>query len=280
MIKKIARERTNSLKRPFCLPVDAPSSEILKPWRKLKSMWLHAPNLQSNHGFSTRTGGSSTGNFAGLNLSERVGDDPKCVLENRGHALSALGLSLNSVARLNQIHSSTVVEAVPGVVLEGDALVTSQNNIALVIETADCYPVLLEDRANGVIGAAHCGWRGSVAKILEHTLRQMLGLGAKLEHIRAAIGPGICFEHYSVGPEVREQFLNAGFPDNILEPSQTLWKLDLSAANAWLLEACGVPKNQIWRSGACSTDPEFFSYRRDAGKTGRMWSVIANQVKP
>ncbi len=243
-------------------------------------MWLLSPNLSSIHGFSTRTGGSSTGDFAGLNLSERVGDQHDLVLENRLHALSELGLNLESVARLKQIHSSKVVQAVPGTVLEGDALVSNQAKIALVIETADCYPVLLEDCVNGVIGAAHCGWRGSAGKILENTISKMLELGAKLEHLKAAIGPGICHNHYSVGLEVREQFLNQRFPENIFEPSDTLWKLDLSAANAWLLEACGVPKNQIWQSSACSTDPEFFSYRRDAGKTGRMWSIIANQVNP
>ncbi len=242
-------------------------------------MWLFAPNLKSNHGFSTRIGGSSHGEYEGLNLSERVGDDPDRVIKNRQHALNALGLSLESLARLNQIHSSNVVRAIPGVILEGDALVSSNDNITLVIETADCYPVLLEDSVNGVIGAAHCGWRGTVGKILENTVQQMLALGANLEHVRAAIGPGICHEHYAVGLEVRKQFLSRGFPANILEQQGQLWKLDLSAANAWLLEACGVPKNQIWQSSACSTDPEFFSYRRDAGKTGRMWSIIANRVK-
>lgn len=243
-------------------------------------MWLSAPNLSNIHGFSTRTGGSSTGDFAGLNLSERVGDQHDLVLENRLHALSELGLNLESVARLNQIHSSKVVQAVPGTVMEGDALITAKTNVVLVIETADCYPVLLEDAVNGVIGAAHCGWRGTAAKILENTISKMLELGAKLEHLKAAVGPGVCVKHYSVGLEVREQFLNAGFPQTIFEPSDTLWKLNLSAANAWLLETCGVPKNQIWQSSACSTDPEFFSYRRDAGKTGRMWSIIANRVKP
>jgi polyphenol oxidase len=257
----------------------ASRQEIWIVWRKLGIMWLNAPNLQSNHGFSTRTGGSSTGNYEGLNLSERVGDDPNQVLENRVRALNALGLGLESVARLNQIHSSIVVKAIPGLVLEGDALITNNAKVALVIETADCYPVLLEDRINGVIGAAHCGWRGTVGKILENTLRKMLKLGAKLEHVRAAIGPGICFEHYAVGLEVQEQFLNAGFPASIFEAQDQLWKLNLSAANAWLLESCGMPKNQIWQSKACSTDPDFFSYRRDAGKTGRMWSIIANQVK-
>jgi polyphenol oxidase len=256
-----------------------PTREIFKVWRRLDFMWLFAPNLKSNHGFSTRTEGSSLGEYKGLNLSERVGDDQNHVLENRQQALSALGLKPESLARLNQIHSSQVVQAIPGVVTEGDALVTSQTNIALVIETADCYPVLLEDRVAGVIGAAHCGWRGSVGKILENTLEQMLRLGANLEHVHAAIGPGICLNHYAVGLEVKDQFLSAGFPISILEPSDQLWKLNLSAANAWLLENCGVPKNQIWQSSACSTDPEFFSYRRDAGKTGRMWSILANQVK-
>jgi polyphenol oxidase len=217
------------------------------------------------------------GDYAGLNLSERVGDDPNQVQMNRVIALNALDLKLEHLARLHQVHSSIVVNAIPGAVLEGDALITSQANVALVIETADCYPVLLEDRVAGVIGAAHCGWRGTVGKILENTVTKMLELGATLEHLRAAIGPGICHDHYSVGLEVREQFLNAGFPESILEPSDTLWKLDLSAANAWLLEQYDVPKDQIWRSKACSTDAEFFSYRRDAGKTGRMWSLIANQ---
>jgi YfiH family protein len=243
-------------------------------------MWLFAPNITSTHGFSMRSGGSSLGDFAGLNLSERVGDDPDTVLENRQVALSKLGLKLEQVARLHQIHSSQVVQALPGMVLEGDALVTAEPNLALVIETADCYPVLLEDRIAGVIGAAHCGWRGSVGKILTNTLNQMLGLGAKLEHVRAAIGPGICGKHYTVGIELCDQFLSAGFPESILEQQDHAWKLDLNAANAWLLETCGLSKNQIWRSSACSTDAEFFSYRRDAGKTGRMWSIIANQEKP
>lgn len=247
---------------------------------KLSRMWLFSPNITSIHGFSIRSGGSSLGDFAGLNLSERVGDDSGAVLENRHVALRDLNLKFEQVARLNQIHSSKVVQAVPGKVLEGDALVTAEPNLALVIETADCYPVLLEDRVAGVVGAAHCGWRGSVGKILANTLNQMLGLGAKLEHIRAAIGPGICGNHYTVGIEVRDQFLSAGFPESILEHQDQVWKLDLSAVNAWLLENCGVAKSQIWRSSACSTDAEFFSYRRDAGKTGRMWSVIANQEKP
>ncbi len=240
-------------------------------------MWLFAPNLSSTHGFSTRIGGVSQGDYAGLNLSERVGDDPNRVLENRISALKALGLNVDQVARLHQVHSSIVVNAVPGMVLEGDALVTNQKNLALVIESADCYPVLLEDRVAGVIGAAHCGWRGSVGKILESTIAKMLELGARLEHLRAAIGPGICHNHYNVGPEVREQFISAGFPASILEAHNQTWKLDLSAANAWLLEGCGIPPNQIWQSRACSTDAEFFSYRRDNGKTGRMWSLIANQ---
>ena len=246
---------------------------------KLSRMWLFAPNIISIHGFSKRTGGSSLGDFAGLNLSERVGDNPDTVLENRRVALSSLGLKLEQVARLQQIHSSLVVQAVPGMVLEADALVTKQPGVALVIETADCYPVLLEDRTAGVIGAAHCGWRGTVGKILENTLDQMLELGAKLSHIRAAVGPGICGQHYVVGLEVRDQFLKANFPETILEGQDQHWKLDLSAANAWLLEACGVSRDHIWRSEACSTDTEFFSYRRDAGKTGRMWSIIANQEK-
>ena len=240
-------------------------------------VWLTAPNLSSRHGFSTREGGVSTGPFSGLNLSENVGDDTAAVLENRRVALEALGVP--RVARLRQVHSADVVRAAPGEVLTGDALVTGEAGVGLVIETADCYPVLLEDAEAGVIGAAHAGWRGTVAGVVGNALGAMVALGARPERVRAAIGPGICGERYAVGAEVLDAFRDAGFPDAVrLDPPAeggAAGRVDLGLANAWLLERAGVPRASIWRAGACSTDARFFSYRRDAGRTGRMWAVIA-----
>lgn len=246
-------------------------------------VWLFAPNLRSVHGFSTRLGGESRGEFAGLNLSLRVGDDEAAVLENRRVALSALGLEPGRVARLRQVHSARVVRAVPGEAGEGDGLVSGEPGLALAIETADCYPVLLEDAQAGVVGAAHAGWRGTAAGVVASTLREMVALGADPSRVRAAVGPGICGECYEVGPEVREVFEAAGFPSSVWLPSQkvdsgpgTRWRVDLGRANAWLLASVGVPEANIWRSGACNSGPDFFSFRRDGGRTGRMWAVIAS----
>lgn len=268
-------------------------------------MWLRAPNLRFTHGFSSRDGGVSQGAYAGLNLSGNVGDEVLSVVENRRLALLSLGLAGVRLARLRQVHSSNVVTAQPDALLEADALVSKEPNLALVIETADCYPILLEDADAGVIGAAHAGWRGTVSGVALNALRAMLELGARADRVRVAIGPGIGGARYEVGPEVRERFLDAGFPHSIWAESKIpalaaasrvpqgailsnvranqetesetglSWQVDLGLANAWLLEAAGIPRKSIWRSGLCSTDERFFSYRRDHGQTGRMWAVIA-----
>jgi YfiH family protein len=250
-------------------------------------MWLHAPNLRATHGFSDRRGGVSAAPFAALNLSANVNDDPAAVAHNRALALEALGLSGVRLARLRQVHSSEVVtvtcDSDPEHLPMADALVTKMRDVALVIETADCYPVLLEDSDAGVIGAAHCGWRGTAGRILERALEAMLALGARPERVQAAIGPGICGAQYAVGAEVPERFATAGFPrDAFLEATGDSSRSDtkqffvnLERANRWLLTRNGVPEANIYSLGRCSTEEDFFSYRRDQGRTGRMWSVIA-----
>jgi polyphenol oxidase len=233
-------------------------------------MWLTAPNLVSTHGFSTRNS---------RNLSVRVGDDPQTVLEHRKRALEALGLVPERTMLVKQIHSGDVLHVIPEMLedsgsLEADAMVSS-DSLALAIETADCYPVLLEDRVAGVIGAAHAGWRGTVTGIARNTLEAMIELGADPTRVRAAVGPGICAQNYEVSPDLRDRFLEANFPEHIWTQVNQNWHVDLAEANRWLLEHSGVPRDSIWVSGACSTEDQFFSYRRDAGVTGRMWAVIA-----
>jgi polyphenol oxidase len=235
-------------------------------------MWLTAPNLRS-HGFSTCNGPQFSNN-----LSLRVGDDPETVLETRQRALEILGLVPERTMVLKQIHSADVLRITPESLrqsgnLEADAMV-STDSLALAIETADCYPLLFEDRTAGVIAAAHAGWRGTVACIARNTLLAMVELGANPARVQVAIGPGICAANYEVSSDLRERFLEAQFPDHIWT-QRTNWHVDLAEANRWLLEHSGVPRDSIWVSGACSTEKHFFSYRRDAGITGRMWAVIA-----
>ena len=250
-------------------------------------MWHSAPNIASKHGFSDRVGGVSLGAYAQLNLSSNVGDQFESVEENRSLALNALGLSGLRLARLRQVHSSEVVTLTRDSDLThlpmADALVTKLRGVVLVIESADCYPVLLEDRQAGVIGAAHCGWRGTASKLLERVLEEMQEAGAALERIQAAVGPGICAANYVVGADVLVRFAQTGFPQQTYMNSSgglsrsgiEQYCVDLSAANRWLLEGGGVMPEQIWTMDRCSTESDFFSHRRDHGTTGRMWSVIA-----
>lgn len=234
-------------------------------------MFLRSPTLPLPHAFTTRAGGVSAGAYAGLNLDDRE-DDPALVAENRRRVAEALGFAPSRVARLNQIHGTDVREARPGV-QDGDALVSTEPGLLLAIGTADCYPILLADEAAGVVGAAHAGWRGTLGRIAARTVEAMVERGATPANIRAAVGPGICGERYVVGADVARQFQEAGLGDFVLEQPGGP-HLDLAGANRAVLVSAGLNPEHLWVSGRCSTEGDFYSYRRDAGRTGRMWAVI------
>lgn len=164
-----------------------------------------------NHGFFTRQGGVSTGIFKSLNCSFRDEDARENVLKNRSLAMEALGLQDKTLLTLKQVHSADVVTVKDAWAFdtapEADAMVTTDAQFVLGVQTADCVPLLLADRAAGVIGAAHGGWRGVLKGVVENTLDAMVSMGAQLENIMAAIGPCIGQDSYEVGPEVREAFL-------------------------------------------------------------------------
>ena len=230
---------------------------------------LSCPLFRLRHAFFTRHGGVSKPPFDSLNFGG-LEDEPEKIEENRRRGLLHLGIDPSSVARLRQVHGTQVCDARPGV-QEGDALCTDRPGLALAVATADCYPLLFEDAEAGVIGAAHAGWRGTLGRIAEATVEAMVQRGARRERILAAIGPGICGENYEVGEELISAFRDAGFPEACFLGR----RLDLAAANAFVLRESGLSATRIWTSGRCSTEGDFFSHRRDRGLTGRMWSVIA-----
>lgn len=239
-------------------------------------MLLRAPHLTAPHAFSTRVGGVSSGVYAGLNLDDRE-DDPRAVARNRELLAGALGVPA-SFARLTQVHGTEVVTVTQAGLWTADALVTATPGVPLAIGTADCYPLLLQDERAGVVGAAHAGWKGTLGRIGEKTVQAMVALGARPAEIRAAVGPGICGERYEVGPDVARQFREAGLGDFVLDSvgvdGTSRVHLDLAGANRAVLLQAGVPEASVWLSGRCSTEEDFYSYRRDAGRTGRMWAVI------
>lgn len=232
-------------------------------------MWLKSANINCTHGFSTRSGGISKIPFDSLNLGGSE-DEPSNILKNRKSALANLNLSIDNLSYLKQIHSSKVCFAKIGQ-QEGDALVTDQKNLVLAVSIADCYPLLFHDKINNVIGAAHAGWRGTVNYIAQNTINEMLKLGAEEKNIQVAIGQGICQGNFEVGNEVIEQFANAGFPSSCWKEN----KIDLIACNKFVLLQNKIPEQNIWTMNRCTFESDFFSYRQDKGKTGRMWAVIA-----
>ncbi|MDE2240519.1 MAG: laccase domain-containing protein, partial [Rhodospirillales bacterium] len=164
-------------------------------------------SLPVRHGFFTRRGGVSSGYYSNLNCSFST-DDPTYVRENRTRALRALNVAPHSLLGLKQVHGKDVITVTaPWAEGEGpaaDALVTRLPGLALSIITADCAPVLFFGD-NGAVGAAHAGWRGALAGVLEETAQALRLLGAT--KISAAIGPCIHQASYEVGQDLRNAIL-------------------------------------------------------------------------
>ena len=171
-----------------------------------------------------------------------------------------------------QTHSDHVLFVrEPGRPEDTDAVVTDRPGLCLCVKTADCIPVLLYDTRRHVVAAAHAGWRGTVARIVEKTLDAMRPDSPGDVH--AIIGPGISCSQFEVGDEVYEAFRTAGFPMELIAERQERWHIDLWQANRWLLEECGV--SDIFVEGTCTrTSPDFYSARRETIRTGRNYNGI------
>ncbi len=218
---------------------------------------------------TTRSGGISLPPYDSFNLAEHVGDEPGAVAKNRQRLLSQLGCK---TAWLEQVHGIAVVEADPTRVAVADASWTGQTNLACTVMTADCLPVLFCDRAGTRVAAAHAGWRGLAAGVLEATLAAM---ALPPEDVLVWLGPAIGPEHFEVGPEVHAAFvsLHAEAVQAFL-PSANPGKYlaDLYQLARIRLAASGV--SAVYGGGLCTySDPRFYSYRR-AVQTGRFASLI------
>jgi hypothetical protein len=165
------------------------------------------------HGFFTREGGVSGGVYAGLNGGLGSRDDPAAVRENRRRMAERLGVVPENLLSVHQTHSPDAVVATgpwPGPARpKADAMVTTNEGLALGITTADCAPILFADARARVIGAAHAGWKGALTGILESTIDAMEKLGAERGGMVAAIGPLIRQPSYEVGSEFVERFIEA-----------------------------------------------------------------------
>ncbi|HKF04693.1 MAG TPA: peptidoglycan editing factor PgeF [Candidatus Sulfotelmatobacter sp.] len=293
----------------------------IKTIRKSKLNILRAKQLKEVpwlvHGFSTRTGGFSRPYRKGdLNLGFTKDDSRAAVELNRAAFLRTLGAVSATrcgsakatkfwpLITLRQVHSDIIrcVDSIPDELLAGDGLITALPEVLLAIQTADCLPIVIVDPKHRAVGVFHAGWRGTVKRIVEKGVGEMVRcFGSRPKDMKAAIGPGIQGCCYEVGEEVRTKFesqfsygaslfrevkesdpvrekypllfLTARAPGHSELPKRIF--LDLVEANRQQLIAAGVLKKNIETSSLCTNcHPEtLFSYRAEKGKTGRMMAV-------
>lgn len=254
-----------------------------------------------------RTGGVSRVPWASLNLGHWVDDVPESVAENERRLESAL--ACRGLARLRLEHGDRILAvSAPGLYGPADALATLDDDLALSLTVADCYPVALWAKVTPGAAArvlAHCGWRGTAAGLLRGALAWFGRLGIDPLEVRAWIGPGIGACCYPVGSEVAAHFPEAMVPgphaagarhgsdhvadhaashvadrtadrtaDHPADPAAS--HLDLGHAIAHRLQAAGMTQDSIQRSGECTSCEmgRFFSHRRDGYPTGRMAAVF------
>lgn len=246
--------------------------------------FVAAPTLRDvPHGFFGRQGGVSSGDLASLNCGLGSGDDPALIAENRHRAAHAVlpGAALTGVYQVHGNRCVIVDESTDlGVRPEADALATRTPGILLGVLAADCVPVLFADVQAGVVGAAHSGWKGSLAGISEATLDAMESLGANRANIAAAVGPCIGRASYEVDNGFLERFLSedpanerffaAGRPGHAM--------FDIAAYVAARLAAAGVARIAITGQDTYAEEADYFSYRRachrEENSYGRQISVI------
>ena len=219
------------------------------------------------HGFFTRQGGVSTGIYASLNAGHGSRDAYGDVAENRRRI--AAHLDAAHLVTVHQIHSPVTVATrapfIQGAQPRADALVTDRPGLAIGALSADCGPVLLADPQAGIVGAAHSGWRGLAAGILQSVIARMESFGADRARITAVLGPTISVDAYEVGADFREAVLaaNPAFEIHLMPGAKPgKWQFDLPAAILATLSQSGI-NTPRW-IGACTyADSErFYSYRR------------------
>lgn len=238
---------------------------------------LRSSMLTSAHAFPTREGGVSTGPFASLNASLAVGDEPAHVARNLERLARCVGVTAQRLATVHQVHGLTVLEVTEGAELgHADGLVTSRPGLAVGVRTADCLPILIEDRERPRVAAVHAGWRGVIGEIVLEAVDRFVAAGSQPGSLRVAVGPAIqacCFE---VDGDLPQRF-EARFGAEVIRPQAGKQKvhLDLGLAVTRTLERAGVPPQHIDVMPHCTRcDTRFFSHRRDQGLTGRHLSLI------
>ncbi|MGM0436869.1 MAG: peptidoglycan editing factor PgeF [Bacillota bacterium] len=240
--------------------------------------------------FTSKKGGVSKGVYKSLNLGLHTEDDKENVLKNRKITAKNLNLKFSSLTSAEQIHGNEIHivnendkgkgrKNYNNAIKNTDALITKADDITLFSYYADCVPLYFYDKENKLIGLAHSGWKGTLKKIAVKVIRKMkIEFNSENENCLIAIGPAISKDYYEVDKKIINKFKNEfSYIDEVtVYKGKGRYLLDLPKLNKIMLIKEGIMAENITESKMCTySDKEnFYSYRRDQGKTGRMASII------
>lgn len=231
-------------------------------------MSYFAKNIKTTHCFFGRTGGVSQGLYANLNVNSKSNDTPDNVIKNFDIIAGFYHLPRQNLMLINQGVSghAEYTDHPSQHQVTADGIVTDQKDVILCIGTADCAPIFFYDEKNGLIGAAHAGWRGAVRGIIENTLKVMLEHGAEIEHIAAAVGPCLQKDSFETGLDMYAEFVEADKNNSrYFSPGRDeehFW-FDMENFVIDKLKACGIKNIEASCIDTYQDEQNYFSYRRN-----------------
>ena len=268
---------------------------VLRENRKGEVLFLTFPSIEMHqnviHGFSTRLGGVSKGEFAQMNLSFSRGDVRESVLENYRRIAEAIGFDDRRIVCSDQTHTVDVRKVTEEDCGKGylkqrdyadvDGLVTNVPGVMLATFYADCVPLYFVDPVHRAVGLSHSGWRGTVGNIAQATVRAMTEqYGTDPKDITAAIGPSICLDCYEVSEDVIARFQDA-YPEHIWEKlfyqkENGKYQLDLWESCRQNMMRAGIPEEKIEVTDVCTCcNPGLlFSHRASGGRRGNLAAFL------
>ena len=241
---------------------------------------------------STRRGGVSEGAYGEFNINTFCGDDARHTTENLQLLAAELGIPADHVIVPHQVHGRDCRMITPDyftlsgeekkAYIDGfDAVMTNIPGVCVGVSTADCIPVLVYDARHHAAAAIHAGWRGTVQRIVEVTIREMVNsYGSDPAELTAVIGPGISLASFEVGDEVYEAFQQEGFDMNLIATKLEKWHVNLPLCNETQLIAAGLKPENIQNSGICTYQQvdDYFSARRLGIQSGRIYTGILMNI--
>lgn len=244
-----------------------------KPMFRRPAIFAEFPNLVAAE--STRHGGVSPAPLHTLNLGRSAGDTLENVYENRRRFFGALGIEVADVTLSHQVHSDQVLLAEhPGHYEGFDAIITQRAGMFVAVSVADCTPILIYDARTHAVAAIHAGWRGTVLQVVRKTCERMQEVfGTHADDCYAYVGTCIDECSFEVGQEVADEFEEV-FKQ--YDPHKQKYFVNLKAANVAQLRHFGVPITQIEVSlySTVLHNEDYFSYRFEKARTGRMMAII------